>query len=181
MTLISKISPVGIDVEIDRLQKALYKHLTSTNIGWTDYESYHRAYKNETNDNRKWEVYVSGKEYKEVLFDDKFNATSFFIVSDTYEAVDQIGMFQTNVSLIMQLKLDEMYPSIAHRADEEAHRDVIIGLNNSNTNNKVTGVTKGIRNVYTEIGYGANKFDDMHPHHVFRVNMEVIFEERCTP
>ena len=76
MALVSKISNVGIDVIINEIQTLVYNTLTSTN-----YESYSRAYKNETRDEsqvQKYEVWNAGDEYKEVFLSDRFNATSFF-------------------------------------------------------------------------------------------------------
>ncbi len=179
MSLIQKNNPVGIDCTISRIQQLIW-----TNISWNkdpfsinDYESYQRAYKNEiessrTKSTQMWEVFTggsSGKEYREVLFDDNFLATSFFITSDNVTNVD--GLEKFDLSIIFQIKTASLYPSITHRADEEAHREVIDIIKNSQWRRNYTQLTKGIRNVYREIGYGANEFEDMEPCHVFRIDL----------
>lgn len=172
MAIISKNNPVGIDLVIDRLQNLIYN-----NVSWVNYESYSRAYKNETNGNLIWEVFTGGVDYKDVLFDDKFSATSFFIVDDN--ATFNGEKWTTNVGIIFQIDTKELYPLISHRADEEAHNEILNILQYNVYEYSVTSLVKGIRNVYTEIGYGANKFEDLEPYHVFRVNLEVDYTQDC--
>jgi hypothetical protein len=169
MATIRKISPKGIDVVINGMQTIL------ETLSWTNYEIYDRAYKNETNEAVKYERFVSGNDYQDVLTDDGFSATSFFTVSDnaTYEE-----RWNATVSIIFQLKLTDLYPLVAHRADEEAHNEVAVLLQND-PRFELTRLTKGIRNVYSELGYGANKFDDLNPYHVFKVDLSVNYDQDC--
>lgn len=171
MSLISKTNPVGIDNTIKWIQEHLWE-----NISWnkgafsdTDYECYHRAYRNETNSSEIWEVFTSVNDYKEVLYDDTFLATSFFVVSNNVN-VSLSGKETTDISIVFQLDLNKLYPTISHRADEEAHREVMNILLDNPIGAKISRLTKGIKNVYTELGYGANKFDDLQPFHVFRID-----------
>lgn len=170
MAINTKINPVGIDDVIDYIQNLLY-----ANLSWTNYESYARAYKNETNENLMYEVFTSDNDYKEVLIDDRFNATSFFITEDVSTYSER---YNTTVSVIFQLNLKDLYPSILHRPDEEAHNDVLLILQD-NPKFDIENITKGIRNVYSEIGYGANKFDDLNPYHVFKIDLNVYYEQKC--
>ena len=168
MALIQKNNPVGIDDVIARIQKYLFD-----NISWTAsgrYQSYQRAYKNETNDGTDFEVFVKKNDYQDIKYDDNFFATSFFIVNDDVNFVKRKEL--SNISMIFQIDLSKLYHSVTHRADEEAHREVIDILKNNPPGWKISKLTKGIRKVYTEIGYGENKFDDLQPCHVFRIDFE---------
>jgi hypothetical protein len=175
MSLILKDIPVGVDIAVNNLQTYLWDNISWNKDLFTDanYESYHRAYRNETNGTEIWEVFTSGKDYIEVLYDDKFLATSFFVVDDNVN-INETGKETTNMSIIFQVNLQRLYPSVIHRADEEAHREVMSILKDNPWSYKLTTIVKGIRNVYSELGYGANKFEDMQPFHVFRIDFEGV-------
>ena len=72
-----------------------------------------------------------------------------------------------------------MYPSVAHRADEEAHRDVLMILDKSSRGYNVTSVEKGIQNVYGEFYKDEIKYDDTSKFHVFRIDLETTFNYFC--
>ena len=175
MGLILKNNATGIDRSVDLLQNYLWE-----NISWnkdpltTDsYQSYHRAYKNESNNGLKFEVFTQNNDYKEVLHDDRYLASSFFITSDEVN-INNTGKETTNISVIFQVNLKRLYPSVLHRADEECHREVMNILKNNPFNYELVRLTKGIRNVYSEIGYGEKEFEDMNPFHVFRIDFENV-------
>ena len=71
-----------------------------------------------------------------------------------------------------------MYPSITHRADEEAHNDIAVLLQDF-AEFDIVGITKGMRNVYSDIGYGVGKFEDMQPFHVFKVDIDISYNQNC--
>lgn len=169
MATVRKTNPKGIDVKIDQIQAVL------EGLSWTNYEIYNRAYKNETNDNLMYEVFTSANDYKEILLDDRYNATSYFVVADNATFDER---WNVDVGLIFQLNLNNLYPTVLHRADEEAHNDVSVLLEN-NPLFDVVGMTKGIRNVYSDLGYGANKFDDLNPFHVFRIDLNINYDQDC--
>ena len=58
MSLVQKISPVGIDTSINIIQEQLYNHLTTKAL-WTKYESYPKAYKNPLGENIIPEIVIS--------------------------------------------------------------------------------------------------------------------------
>jgi hypothetical protein len=169
MAIIRKINPVGVDDPIDKLQVALFNGLTWSG-SVSGYESYHRGYKNESNDGRLPEVFTSNNDYKEVFMDNKFSATSFFLVDDR-ETVGQ--KVKSEVNIIFQLNLKELYRNITHRADEEARKDVYDVLYSRPDIGKITSIVKGIRNVYEDLRITQVNFDDMQPLHVFKLTMDV--------
>jgi len=170
MPLIRKTAPQGIDRIIDILQVKLFNEL-----GWdtgTVYESNHRAYKNETKDGIIPEIYKGSKEYREVYFDDKIDASSFFLVDDTRTGN---RAYTTTISIIFQLKLDEIFPNINHRADEEAHVQVQNVLEINPTSAKLSSLVVGLSNVYSGLLIDKLKETDMQPFHFFRIDMEVDY------
>jgi len=180
MSLVQKISPVGIDTTINTVQVGLYNYLTSTAL-WTIYESYHRAYKNPLGENTIPEAYIGNNEYKEVLFDDKYNVTSFFLISDNASSgVDNI--FTQTVSIIFQGKLDRLYPLIDHRADAEMQDDILKAFNFIDYD--VTNIIIGVDNVYSDLDLRNRlgesiDLTDMSDFHVVRFDFEVQYEYDC--
>lgn len=182
--LILKTNPVGVDVPVDRLQKLLYNGIAGIDpVTWVanGYESYHRAYKNENNEGTSGlrpEVYDANNEYKEVFFDDNFSATSFFLADNTLNSPDG-HLYQTEISIIFQLRLNELYPAITHRADEEAHNEVLVKLENNPWSYTVSQVITGIPQVYEDLNVDKVRYDDMHPKHVFMVKMSIEYSQDC--
>lgn len=181
MSLVQKISPVGIDTSIDTLQVELYNHLID-NALWTKYESYPRAYKNPLGENTIPEVAIDQKDYKEVLFDDNFKATSFFLTEDDVSS-NTDGVFTQNVSMIFQGILTELYPLITtHRADAEMLDDVMKAF--EKTNYVVTNMITGVDNVYSDLDLQNRlkehvQLDDMSQFHVLRVNFDIQYTYDC--
>lgn len=181
MALKTKTSPVGLDIIIDGLQNHLFNGLTaSPGPAWTIYESYPRAYKNETDNGLIPEFYVGNNKYDEVFFDDGFNVTSFWLVGDTTELAEGAN-YTTDVKIIFQAKLDELYPLIAHRADEEMHRDITLLLeNNPYTDGFVIKKTTGIRKIYSDEGLTkTNGFEDMSNYHVVKFDLKINYRYNC--
>ena len=180
MALVLKINPVGIDIVIDKIQQRTFANLTAPGIGWTDYESYHRAYKNPREKNSVIpEVYTSNGDYTEVLFDDNFNVTSFFLVNDKRTLSKEFS-WEQDISIIYQAKLNKIYPNTPHRADEEMHVDIINSIRNAHFEDNMKSITTGINNVYSELKIQDRikecvRLDDMSFFHVVKVDLTVFY------
>lgn len=173
MALIQKVNPRGIDVAIDKLQNYLFVELNNA-----DYQSYPRAYKNTKNDGTVIpENYISENEYQEVFMDDNFPLSSFWLVDDN-STIDEL--VTTNISVIFQARLDELYPSITHRADEEFVNTIYNILYNNPYNHDLTGIVRGIENVYAEFDTSQVTWDDMSEYFVVRFDLEVIYDYLCS-
>ena len=178
MGLVRKVNPKGIDKVIDKVQVKLYNYLTG--LGWSDYESYPRAYKNPKGANTIPEVYISSNEYKEVLMDDKFNVTSFFLVDDRRSINEQL--ITQDVSIIFQANLVELYPSIEHRADEEMQMNIYEKLKYFfGANVTINEIITGVDNVYSDLNISGKlkekvKLDDMSQFYVVKFNLTVGYE-----
>lgn len=178
MAINRKINPVGIDVSIDEIQLLLYNELLLK--GWTNYESYHRVYKNESEKGVIPEVYKSDGNYEEVYFNDNFNATSFFITDDEYSQKKDAS-YTSNVKVIFQVKLNKLYPNITHRADEEMHRDVARIIEQSfQVVGKDTVITTGMKKIYKDEGLiSTTAYEDMSYYHVVKFDFTIRFEYEC--
>lgn len=170
--LVLKQNPVGIDLTIDRIQKRIYDLLD-----WTDYESYHRVYVNETPQGLVPELFYGDRDYCEVFFDDNFNATSYSIVNSP---VDVENLSTYSVDWYFQVKLDEIYPSVDHRADEECHEDVLNAFRKATVGNRqINSLVFGLRNVYRNFYIDEARYTDMQGFHVFKFNLELIKDNSC--
>lgn len=172
-----KENPVGIDILINEIQLSVYSAL-----GWTNYEAYHRAYKNETSNGIIPEVFkvkpqrVNG-EYEEVFTNDRLAASSFFYTEDNRPTADVGRLFNTTLSMVFQCDLTQL-ETIDYRADEEIHRKVILAINSS-IDGEVSNLITGISSVYSEFNTDSVQWTDMQPLHVFRVDMNVSYEYDC--
>ena len=118
MALITKVNPIGIDIPIDTVQRALYTALV-TNGNWQNYQSYHRAYKNTRGDGVVPEIFDTDKDYKESFFDDKYDVVSMFIADDIRPEFADTD-FKSDISIIFHVNLESIIDTVTtHRADEE--------------------------------------------------------------
>jgi len=181
--LIQKVSPVGVDKVIDKLQVAIYDYLTGV-AGFTQYESYPRCYKNYKDGMIIPEMYTGTNEYKEVLFDDRYNLTSFFIVDDDSDR-EGVNVVSQNVSIIFQGLLDKLFPSVSHRADEELKAVIYNALSEYYFEDYLLSIQMGIDNVYGDLRIlGTLKdrviLDDMSNFNVLRFNFKLNFNiDKC--
>lgn len=173
MAIIRKTQPIGIDKVVDQLQDNL------ETLGWSNYEMYSRAYKNETADGIIAEIYRGNEEYREIFFDDTFDATSFFILEDTQPVVNRSQRLEGTLGIIFQVKSIALKPNITHRADEEIHYDVLNALSSNVPKWETIEVVTGISNVYAGLNTDTIQFTDIGDFHVFRVNLTGGYSVNC--
>jgi len=173
-----KDNPVGIDTVVNELNSKLFNALT-TNNGWENYSAYHRAYKNPTQEGIIAEVFdKDDKDYKEVFFDDTLSASSFFVIDDNINPVDNGRIMSTTVSAIFQVNLEEVAGLIEGRADEEVVEQVVNALRVSAFGD-ISAIVRGIDNVYNGFRTDNIQYTDMSPFFCFRVDMDVTFQYAC--
>lgn len=182
--IITKDNPQGIDVPLQKLQKLLYGKLCATwglDQAGDDYRCYGRAYKNEAEEGYLPEVYIGDSEYRDAFYDDGHKVVSFFGVGDTRTVGLQT---ETDAFIVFQLNIAEVKPTITHRGDEEVHMDVLNALMIPAFGFTIKELVTDIYNVFEEYRKYAPrlrrntesiKFRDMHPWHVFRVNLALIY------
>jgi hypothetical protein len=173
-----KDDPKGVDKVINELNALVFNHLT-TESKWSNYSAYHRAYKNPTTEGIIAEVFdKDDKDYKEVFFNDTLSASSFFVIDDNFSTLDSGRLIDTTVSMIFQVRLDEIANLIDGRADEEIVFQVLHALRQSKYG-EISNVARGIDNVYSGFETGQIQYTDMQPFFCFRVDMDVVFEYDC--
>lgn len=175
--IVLKPSPVGVDVMVNVIQNALYKAKV-TNGAWTNYKSYHRAYKNETSEGIRPEVFTgSGNEYRDVFNNDDFTATSFFLISDETEISD--GMYTADISIIFQVNLDLLYPSSVLRFDEEFKNEIDGVLKKLDGRFSFDKTIDSIDGVYAGLDTSKVNWDNMDKFHVVRFELTANYQHQC--
>ena len=151
-----------------------------TNGSWTNYESYSRANKNETENGIKPELFTgNGKDYVDVYMDDKFTVTSFFLVPDNIPSVD--GMRTANISIIFQANLDKLYTTAPHRFDAEMHNQIENILTGLDGRFSFIDTHISLDDVYAGLDTEQVRLNDTHPCHVVRFEIEANYIPECNP
>jgi hypothetical protein len=146
-------------------------------FGWRDYSSYPRAYRNRKDQDTIPEVYTEKGEYKDVLFDDKQAATSFFLSDDKRTYDYGKSLFMQGISIIFQANLKKLFPAIIHRADEEMIDNVFKAIKRRGADINLVEVITGINNVYESLKISSDKkyFDDMSFFCIARFNFKIPY------
>ncbi|MBP7398183.1 MAG: hypothetical protein KA954_01260 [Chitinophagales bacterium] len=181
--LITKSTPVGIDVSIQQLQTKLHGVLMSK---WglnpaiaaenKLYKCYGRCYRNKKEGSYIAEVFTEGNDYKEVYWDDNLNVLSFFGISNSikHELKEKV-----NVHLIFFVNLKKLKPDLTTRGDEEVRADVIKLMQSANYGFQYLSVDLWLENVLKEYtgSFRENRLKvvDMHPIHCFRLNFSLTY------
>jgi hypothetical protein len=175
MSNLTKDTTVGLDSVIDTIQKKVYELSDKWSVELTGYP---RCYILQREKNVKViEAYLGNGEYSGSLIHAEGNKF-FFLSGDAIEAVSE-QYFRTTIELYFMLNLNEVYPSILHRADEEVRVDVV------NVLRTISGVS--IVKIETNSDKVFSRFnnrisqsfeheytDDMHPYHYFKVLIDVL-------
>lgn len=170
-------NPKGIDLPIQEMQQLFEANL------WTDIpankkEFNHRAWRNLRNGFLIPEVQIDDtSEYREVKFQDNLTVLSWFDVSPSTDSMDGEQVIQ-EVGIFFAVNLEELYPSLSHRAVEESHADVRKVLKKRSSEFNVLGITTGIE-AYGDFDTANLKHPDMQPFHVFKYNCNVSFTLNC--
>ena len=183
--LYTKIDKKGIDTNIDGMQNFLYPKLVAL---WGldptsafDYNSYARAYRNQTQDGYVPEVFVGTKDYKEVFQDDRIKCISFFGVGENIQFVG--NQFVADVHLCFAADITKLNAS-AERPDEIIRQQIVKLVQGIKLFGfEFKGIETGIDNVFKEYPgirkSSGIKFSDMHPNHCFRLNFNVKYKINC--
>jgi len=168
----------GIDISIDSLFADFTANL------WTDKvrSFYGRVFRNERFEIGKIspEVYISANEpAREVLKEYKYDAQCFFDVQPNIAI--NFDIHTAEVWVCFMVNLQAIYPSLTRtEATEQVHKDVkdLILMSQFNISGLVTGF-QGF-NGY-DFGDVAYAYSDMHPHYLFRFNLNITYvNSSCT-
>lgn len=166
---------VGIDTVIQSIQTTLYNELVNE---WVDdIDAHGRVYKNisSTDSSILPQWYMGNGEYKDVYYNDQFSASFMFVDNDNHDTEDEM-VFTTNVRVVFMLDLKRVKPNEPGRADMITQNDVVEILRNNAFNRfSITGITKGVSNVFRGFKTDGIKFSDIQPYHCFSVNIDLSY------
>jgi len=175
----------GLSSSIQSIQEELYSGLSNLWAG--DIEGFGKVYKNIENssdDIPKYyksskifipEVFNSIKgNYEDVYYNDIKSCVFCFLVSDKDDTEDQV-LFKNKVKVVFMIDLSKIYPSSNERQDSKAEKDAVGVLRDINGSYIIGGIQRGIDNVFSEYTTNKIRFNDLHPFHVFSVNIELNY------
>jgi len=162
----------GIDHKIKLIQNALEAHL-----GFVGVDFYGRVQKVLAKDGKSFvpEVHISSKERKEVFYDDR-NASGgnvFFIDDDQHTSKNGV-MFTAKVKIVFMLNLDKLFLNTTYRADSEV-QDKCIKLVEKIKALDITGLEKGLKNVFKDFDINKIKLNDLQPYHTFSITGDLKY------
>ena len=176
---------IGIDAVIESIKNTLYDSLI---VDWktVEIDAYGRVYRNvhrteERPDSIIPEWYISNNEYRDVFYNDRFDCVFTFIDSEEHTTEDEV-VFTSDVKVVFMLDLNKIYCDSNSREDMNAQNKVVEILRENAFNRfSITGITKGIKNVFRGFDTGNIKLIDTHPYHCFSVNIKLSYylTEKC--
>lgn len=169
-----KENPIGIDYEIKRLQIYLYNNI-SNKFGLDDFDAYGRVYKNKKDRFIIPEYYLSNRDYKEVLLDDRRSGIMFFSPSSNF--TDYGGLVERYCDIMFTFNLDRLYGN-ENRNDEEIRTYVLTLLNNYIETLGDKEVETDLMAVYKDYNGVASYFYDMQEFHHFKIKIKLRFNNK---
>jgi|JI61114BRNA_FD_contig_31_7068765_length_1685_multi_5_in_0_out_0_2 hypothetical protein len=161
-----KQNPVGLDAFVQKLQVLLHTQLLSK---WSELNGYGRCYINQHDGFKTIEDYSKKNEYSGNLVFSEGN--KFFFATEKDLERTGNGYYKTSIDLFFIVNVNKIYPSIAHRADEEIRIDVLNVLENQALV-EVKKLVIDIDKIFNKFDY--NRVDNMQPYHVFKLELDVV-------
>lgn len=175
MSNLTKDTTIGLDSVIDRIQRKVYELSDKWSVELTGYP---RCYILQKEKGVKViEAYLGNGEYSGSLIYAEGNKF-FFLSGESIESVSN-DYFRTTIELYFMLNIEEVYPNITHRADEEVRVDVINVLNTI-SGIRVLKIESNSDKVFARFNNRISQSfeheytDDMHPYHYFKVLIDVM-------
>lgn len=170
------INPKGIDRPIQEMQQLFAAHLWGS-LSPSKKGYYHRVFANGRRGEAIPEIYTGNGEYNEVLFDDMLSAQLWFDVADSTESLAN-GQIVQGCGIVVIVNLKDIYPTLAHRAEEESHLSVQKVLSRMPREFELIGITTGL-NAFGQYNTDKLKYPNMHPWHVFRFDCKIHYSLTC--
>lgn len=175
--LIDKLNKSGIDIYIGKLQNALYNKLISAWPIGTVYNSYPRCYRY-TKEGKYYVVFKnddSSSEYKDILWDDKLDALSFFGFDKT---IRRGTRHETSCHFVLMCNLKKLKPNSLGRADEEIRSDLSTIIGKCLYSFHYVSVETEVENVFREYPGSRELIKNVlnnHPLFCLRINLNIAY------
>lgn len=176
--LVSIDNPTGMDAHVYNVQKHIYSRLKTAwgIVNDTDYECYGRVYRNKKDNQFVAELYAGKGEYKDVYWDDRKAAISWFGTGSniSFDVQNTVPFH-----LVFFVNLSKLKPNVLHRADEQVRNDVQKLFGKSLYGFSYQNMELWLDNVLKE--YPGTRRDksllavDMQPVHCFRLNLTLMY------
>ncbi len=183
MAIVNKTYRDGVDTVIQYLQNKWYNKLLG-NWGNSVYQMYPRANKNKKEDQTIPEISLDEENYDEVLINDKFDVTSFFLIDNESTFTDEYKRINQRVSLIFQADLFALYNG-AERMDQRFNMDVLrVVRQESQFIFGDISLIETVDDVYRDLSLSGDfkrKIDvtDISHQHILRVDFNLIYKPNC--
>lgn len=178
-TLYLKENPVGIDIEIQEMQRYLHDELPKV---WGTVQkpfliyAYGSIFKTQRENDTLGEAFSSRNEYEDILTCD--DSKLMFIEATASEKVSA-KYYKTKVDVCFIVNLNEAYPNITHRATSEAIGAVAKILERIGLRGKtITGYETGVNEVFGNLKFKYT--DNMQPYFVFKFTVEFEYDLQKT-
>lgn len=167
-----KDSPVGIDKEVDKIQKKIYQPLVDK---WGSLDIYGICSKIYEGNELTLKVYDSKFEYTPVLFSE--GNKIFFIQGKRVDT--SFDMNTCNLWVVCVLNIQEIY-NTNYRETERARIDLCNELYKVLDDESIKGVEYELSSlkslVEDSLTIGNFKYTDIHPYHLFMVKTSIEYE-----
>lgn len=174
--------PKGVDKPIQALQ-VLFDELA-----WID-TSYGRTFRNVRQDETGKNffapyVYTGNDQYLECIPDKLTDGNSVFFIAKDQKLINK-SAFETEVSAVFFIDLRTAFPSLEHRAIENAKMDVAdklaaaVSKDFTLIENEIE-ILENFEDCYREYSYKEmNQLATMHPYAIFRINFTINYRNDC--
>jgi hypothetical protein len=164
-------SPCGIDAPIKKLQSLFAASLWSSNT----YNVYARAFENVKKGGIVPEIYTGNNQYVDMFEDDTVDAMSFCVVKDSEPFSD--AMFRGTVDIIFSVKLNKLYSTLTHRADETVLNDIMEIMKRNPYGFRPQSVSRGIDNVYSGYVFDNKIMNNLQPKFHVKITCELFYQQ----
>ena len=174
MANLTKTNPVGLDIVLDTIQRRVYE---LKDFWGVELDGYPRCQILLRDNKKTIEAYLGNDEYSGSLIFAEEN--KFFLLAG--ESIDKVSgnYYKTTVELYFILNLEEIYPDILHRSDEEVRIDVLNALIEI-PSISIYKVEHNTDKVFARFNnrisqnYEHEYTDDMQPYHYFKILIDIL-------
>lgn len=164
-------STIGIDTVIQSIQTELYANLLAS---WSEnVDGYGRVYINKKENNNIAQYFISEKDYKDVYVNDEKDA-QFFFLTDENSTTDDEYVYKNKTKVVFIVNVENVFGF--GRNDEKARVEAINFLREIAYGRfQIEGYDTGVDNVFRGLNTDKLKKADLHPFHVFSVNIDLNY------